>query len=75
MNRKLIPVFGHPNLWRDPQTNAILNKDPAKRQVKEKLEILDNKYNKIEEEVSNIQNSINELKNLLLNYLNKENKN
>ena len=39
------------------------------------VSFLDNKYNKIEEEVSNIQNSINELKNLLLNYLNKENKN
>ena len=73
--KKLIPFFGHPNLWRDPESGVILNKDPLKRKIKETVDNLDNKYNKMEEDVNNIKQSIDELKNMLIKYLNKENNN
>jgi len=74
MSRKLIPVLGHPTLWRDPESGAILNRDFGKLQLKEKLQNLDNKYNKIEKDVTEIKNTMNELKQFLTKYL-KENNN
>jgi chaperonin cofactor prefoldin len=74
MKRNLIPVFGHPNLWRDPESGAIINKDSGKAQLKEKMQNLHNKYNKIENDVNEIKQTVNDLKNLLTNYF-KENNN
>lgn len=62
-------VDGHPNLLRDLKTNAIINTDSisldnytnAKRKKEKELKRIDN----IEDELTEIKSSIDEIKNLL----------
>jgi len=62
-------VEGHPNLLRDLKTNAIINTDTvsldhytiAKRKKEEEVKRIDN----LENELSEIKSSINEIKQLL----------
>jgi len=67
-------VEGHQNLVRDLNTNAIINTDKnysnsytlAKKKREEELQRIDN----LENELSDIKLSINEIKNLLWNLCN-----
>lgn len=73
--KKLIPVEGRPNLYRDKNSGAIINTDRNAyqqhlKQIKsaqdEKL-----KMEKLEIEVESIKNDLSEIKSLLTSFINK----
>lgn len=55
----MIKVKGHENLYRDPNTGAIINKEsrPAKK--------LSNKLDSVENDINNLKEELSEIKNLL----------
>lgn len=65
----LIPVEGHNGLYRDSNTNAIINKNRSEyesyKNRKKKLENEKNKIQNIENELNEMKNNINEIKELL----------
>lgn len=63
-----IPVEGHPNLYRDSETNAIINCD--KTAYTNYLNSLSFKE-KEKSEIENMKNELNEIKNLLRQLLEK----
>ena len=63
-----IPVEGHPNLYRDSETNAIINCD--KTSYTNYLNSLSIKE-KEKSEIENMKNELNEIKNLLRQLLEK----
>jgi uncharacterized protein YlxW (UPF0749 family) len=67
-----IKVEGRPDLVRDPHSKAILNNNTEKLNYIKNIKELNNKYNKLQNEVIDIKNSINDIKQLLINVINKE---
>lgn len=69
MKRELIPVEGERNLFRDPQTNAIVNvsSNDYISYIKRKSAKLssDSKIKEIEDSISTLKDDINEIKTLL----------
>lgn len=74
MNNKLIPVEGKPNLYRDLSSGAIVNSDRSSykehlkhiqslEQDKVRLDTLENKVNKMSEDISDIKNLLISLHN------------
>ena len=64
----MIPVEGHKNLFRDPKTNAIINKDNI---AYENYIALRNKNNDKQAELDGMRREIDELKSLLNNLASK----
>jgi len=62
MNRKLLPVEGHPDLARDPRTNAIvnINKDKADHRRKAREARLKEK-----EEFEQVKSDVQDIKAML----------
>lgn len=64
--RNLIPVMDNPNLFRDPATNAIINKNTsaakASRDARQKALQRD-------EDIENLKNDVAEIKDLLTQLL------
>ena len=58
----MIPVEGHKNLFRDPKTNAIINKDNL---AYENYIALRNKNNDKQAEIDGMKKELDELKSLL----------
>ena len=58
----MIPVEGHKNLFRDPKTNAIVNKDKL---AYENYIAMRNRNNDKQAELDSMKREINELKSLL----------
>lgn len=73
MKDNLIPVQGERDLFRDPYTNAIVNKNSRDYQsyiTRKKANSHNNeKIQTIENELSSLKEDINEIKNLLRSYL------
>ena len=76
---KYLQVEGHGNLFRDPQTNSIVNKNArayeeyvSKRKVKSEE---NQKIQNFEEEMTSMKNDIDEIKTLLRELLNGSGKN
>lgn len=71
---KYLQVEGHNNLYRDPKTNSILNKNEKgyeEYMTKRKIKSEENeKIQNMEEDVTNMKNDINEIKLLLRELLN-----
>jgi hypothetical protein len=67
-----IPVEGHPNLYRDSKSNAIINCD--KNAYINYLNTISNKE-KEKSEIENMKNEISEIKNLLKQLLEKNGSN
>lgn len=70
IQNNLIPVEGRPNLYRDSNSNAIINTDNLAynqhmKYLKEK-ELEKYKIESLESEISNIKTDIAEIKNLLI---------
>lgn len=63
----MIPVKGHPNLYRDEKTGAILNYDNAS--YNQYLNSLNNRSNN-KKEIEQIKKDIDEIKSLLRELLN-----
>lgn len=63
----MIPVEGHPNLYRDEETGAIVNYDNLS--YNQYLNTLNNRSNQ-KKEIENIKKDINEIKSLLRQLLN-----
>ena len=63
-----IPVEGHPNLYRDSKTNAIINTD--KTAYNSYLKSLSNKE-KEKKEIEEMKNELSEIKTLLYQLLEK----
>jgi hypothetical protein len=74
MNNKLIPVEGKPNLYRDLSSGAIVNNDRSSyrdhlkhvesiQNDKERIYILEQKVNKMSEDLSDIKNLLISLHN------------
>lgn len=72
---RLIPVEGHNNLKRDPNTNAILstNDTDYEKYVNERArrQSLESKVESTSKELSELKSEINEIKNLLIELVNK----
>jgi len=64
----MIPVEGHKNLFRDPKTNAIINKDNL---AYDNYIALRNKNNDKQAELDGMRREIDELKSLLNNLASK----
>lgn len=69
-----LQVEGHSNLYRDPKTNSIMNKNArgydeyvSKRKIKNEE---NQKIQNMEEDLCNMKNDINEIKSLLKELLN-----
>lgn len=64
----MIPIEGHPNLYRDPSSGAIINTDSYSydQYIKVKTEKKNQK-----EEIENIKNEISEIKQLLMELISK----
>jgi hypothetical protein len=58
----MIPVEGHKNLYRDPKTNAIINKDNL---AYENYIAMRNRNNAKQSELDNMRKELDELKSLL----------
>jgi hypothetical protein len=69
-----IKVKGHEGLFRDPDTNSIINKNMAEYQEyisRKKSKNEENEKMKIlESEVSNIKNDLDEIKSMLRSFIN-----
>jgi len=72
--KEYFKVTGHNNFIRDPKTNSIINTNMSdyneyitRKNIKSKE---DQKVNLIEDEVSNIKEDLNEIKNLLRKLIN-----
>lgn len=63
----MIPVKGHPNLYRDEQTGAILNCD--NQSYNQYMNSLNNR-NLQKQEIENMKNDIAEIKSLLREIIN-----
>lgn len=65
----LIPVEGHSGLYRDSNTNAIINKNKTEYESykarKKKVDDEKNKIKNIEDELNDVKNDLNEIKILL----------
>lgn len=63
----MIPIEGHPNLFRDENSGAIVNYDTLEYQ-----KYLNLKKNKVDQkqEIENIKNEISDIKKLLMEILN-----
>lgn len=73
-NMRHLQVEGHGNLFRDPQTNSIVNKNArayeeyiSKRKIKSEE---NQKIQNFEEELTNMKSDIDEIKTLLRELLN-----
>jgi len=60
-----IPIKDHPFFKKDPHSKAILNFNSEKKSTLENIKNLSNKYIQIEKKIENIDNNINDLKQLL----------
>lgn len=60
-----IPIKDHPFLKKDPHSKAILNFNNEKKATLENIKTLSNKYIQMEKKVDNIDNNLNDLKQLL----------
>jgi len=67
MNKKLIPVNGHKNVYRDENSNAIVNCDTHEYAQYVRMR---NEKKKQKEEIEEIKNDISEIKSLLRELLN-----
>lgn len=69
MNKNLIPVEGETSLYRDPQTNAIVNVNKSEYESyisrKNHQETEKNRIDNLENDVNSIKNDLNEIKFLL----------
>lgn len=63
----MIPVKGHPNLYRDENSGAIINCD--NNSYNQYMNSLNNRINQ-KQEIDQIKNDINEIKSLLVELLN-----
>lgn len=72
MMNKLISVEGHSNLYRDPNTGAIINCDNVS--YEQYLNTISNKIN-TKKEIENLKNEIFEIKSLLKELLNESRRN
>lgn len=59
---RLIPVEGHPGLYRDSTSNAIINKNTAEI---EKRRTAREKYMQREQEIDELKSDVTEIKDLL----------
>lgn len=57
-----IPVEGHPGLYRDPITNAIINTDKSKARIAREAR---EKAIQREQDIENLKSDVHEIKNLL----------
>lgn len=64
----MIPVKGHPNLYRDENSGAIINCDNTA--YNQYVNSLNNRVNQ-KQEIDQIKTDINEIKSLLMELLNK----
>ena len=62
MKENYIPVEGHPGLYRDPATNAIINTDVSKAKA---ARLARQKFKQREEDIENLKNDVAEIKSLL----------
>lgn len=73
--KKLIPVEGRPNLYRDQSSGAIINTDRnAYQQHLKQIKLAQDeklKMERLENEVENIKNDLSEIKSLLISFINK----
>lgn len=63
----MIPVEGHPNLYRDENSGAIINYDA--HSYNQYMNIKKNKENQ-QQEINQLKNDINEIKSILKELLN-----
>ncbi len=72
---KMIPVEGHPNLYRDEKTGAIVNYDDIGfNAYKNASKIRMNEREKQKEEINNLKNEVGEIKSLLMELINESRK-
>lgn len=64
----MIPVEGHINLFRDEKSGAIINTDSVGYQNYVKIR---NERKKQKEEIDQLKKDVNEIKNLLIELINK----
>lgn len=72
MMNNLIPVDGHPNLFRDQKTGAIVNCDNVS--YKHYLNSVSNRMN-TKKEIETLKNEVSEIKTLLKELLNETRRN
>ena len=72
MMENLISVEGHPNLFRDQKTGAIVNYDNAS--YKQYLNSISNRMN-TKKEIENLKNDVEEIKSLLKELINETRRN
>ena len=74
MTKEYIKVSGHSDLFRDPETNSIINKNNSEYHeyiMQKNLKSEENqKVQTIEDEVASIKNDVNEIKSLLKELIN-----
>jgi len=74
MPKEYIKVSGHSDLFRDPETNSIINKNKSEYHeyiMRKNLKSEENqKVQTIEDEVASIKNDVNEIKFLLKELIN-----
>lgn len=68
----MIPIDGHPNLFRDENSGAIINHDFSEY---EKYLHIKNKKNSEKQEIENLKNEISEIKLLLKELINESRRN
>lgn len=72
---RLIPVDGHADLKRDPNTNAIISTNSVDYEKyisgRDQRKKLEDKIDNTAEELSELKTEINEIKNLLIELTNK----
>jgi septal ring factor EnvC (AmiA/AmiB activator) len=68
---KYMKVDGHPGLYRDKETGAIVNKDDsAYNEFKTSRQLRKQKEQNMNDEINSIKNEISEIKSLLKEFLN-----
>jgi len=72
MMEDLISVEGHPNLFRDQKTGAIINCDNTS--YKQYLNSISNRMN-TKKEIENLKNDVEEIKSLLKELINETRRN
>lgn len=72
MMENLISVEGHPNLFRDQKTGAIVNCDNVS--YKQYLNSISNRMN-TKKEIENLKNDVEEIKSLLKELINETRRN
>lgn len=73
----LLPVEGQQGLYRDINTNAIVNKNDEEYnnyiKRREQLRKKDDKIEHLEDKINSLQNDISEIKNILFSLVNNNN--